>query len=411
MSHGSPCTTGHAAPQEALERRLESELAEIRTAGLWRELRRVDSAQGRRIRVGNREVLNFSSNDYLGLANHVVLREAAIKAIEKFGCGSGASRLVCGSLSPHHQFEESIAAFTGSEAALAFNSGHAAALGAIGALMGSHDVVVIDRLAHASLVDAVRLSGARLLVFPHNDLDGLERVLRRRDCQGAVRRPRVLVVTESVFSMDGDRAPLGEIVEIKDRFGAWLMVDEAHATGLFGDRRSGLGEQPGLGDRIEIRMATLGKALGSSGGCICGSRKLVDLLVNRARSFIFTTAPVPAASAAASAAIEIVQSDEGARRHHRLWQNVAGMAELLTDVTTSPANGASAIFPIVVGSESVAMKAASNLFERGVLAPGIRFPTVARGAARLRVSLTSDHTHDDLGLLARALREILANAG
>src|SRR5580692_4308675 len=254
---------------EELNRRLET----LREQGLRRELRRVDSAQGPRIKIGGETFLNFSSNDYLGLANHSALKEASIKAIEKFGAGAGASRLICGSLAPFHELEESLAAFKKTEAALTFSTGYAAAIGTICALLGKDDIIVIDKLVHASIVDAARLSGAKLRVFSHNDMEDLEKTLRwsssfslsgntlKRELQ-----PRVLVVTESIFSMDGDAAPLREIVALKEKYGAWLMVDEAHATGIIGTNGCGLAEELGVSDQIEIQMGTLGKALGASGG-------------------------------------------------------------------------------------------------------------------------------------------------
>ncbi len=270
-------------------------------------------------RIANRrarELLNFSSNDYLGLANDPALKEAARKAAENFGAGAGASRLICGSLAPHDELDKAIASFKGTPAALTFSSGYAAALGVICAVAGKDDVVVLDKLVHASIVDAARLSGAKLRIFAHNDLNELEDILRWANQRNATAagssRSRTLVVTESVFSMDGDLAPLREMVDLKEKYGAWLMVDEAHATGLFGEHRRGLAEELGVyPERVEIQMGTLGKALGSAGGYICGSKTLVDYLVNRARTFIFSTAPVPAAAAADRAAVELVQSAEG----------------------------------------------------------------------------------------------------
>src|SRR5947199_1104341 len=293
-------------------------LQSLREQGLYRELRRINSPQLPHTQVDGRTLLNFSSNDYLGLANDPVLKEAAIKGIERYGAGSGASRLVCGSLAPHHELEQAIAAFKGAEAALAFSSGYASAVGTICALLDAHDVIVIDKRVHACIVDGARLCGAELRVFAHNDLDHLAKVLRWADRRNSglsgKRRPRTLIVTESVFSMDGDFALLRELVELKDQHGAWLMVDEAHATGIYGEKRRGLAEEFGVAGRIEIQMGTLGKALGAAGGFICGSCHLIDYLVNRARSFIFSTAPAPAAAAAATAAIHLIQSEEGQLR-------------------------------------------------------------------------------------------------
>src|SRR5258708_7995145 len=278
---------------------LDYDLAErlntLRDAGLYRELRRTDSPQCTRIILDGKSLLNFSSNDYLGLANDPLLKEAAIKAIEDYGAGSGSARLISGSLAPHAKLEESLAHFKRTEAALSFSSGYMAAIGAVTALLSKHDVLIIDKLVHACIIDAARLSGAKLRVFAHNDLNDLEDLLkwadRHSEAGSSKTRPRILIATESVFSMDGEVAPLAEIVRLKEQYGAWLMVDEAHATGVFGPTRRGLVEETNTGARIEIQMGTLGKALGSAGGYICGSRKLIDFLVNSARSFIFSTAP------------------------------------------------------------------------------------------------------------------------
>ena len=380
-----------------LDQELSGRLGQIREAGLWRELRRVDSPQGPRIRIAGQELLNFSSNDYLGLAHHPALRDAAAKAAQDFGAGSGASRLICGSLAPHHQLEESLAQFKGTEAALAFSTGYAAALGAITAVLGKDDVIVVDKLVHACCVDAARLSGAKLRVFGHNDLDDLERILRWADGRGAEgRRGRTLVVTESIFSMDGDLAPLKDIVDLKERHGAWLMLDEAHATGLFGEHRRGVAEAFGVADRVEIQMGTLGKAFGTAGGYIAGSRVLADHLVNRARSFIFSTAPVPAAAAAARAGIEVVAGSDGAQRCHRLWTLVDFFKKGLVDSGWPPGLVQSAIIPLMVGDETAAVALADTLRASGVFIPAIRYPTVARGAARLRATLSAGHTAEEV---------------
>jgi 8-amino-7-oxononanoate synthase len=383
---------------------LNLRLDEIRRQGLYRELRRVDSPQSPRIVVNGRTLLNFSSNDYLGLADHSVLKEAAIKAVERFGSGSGASRLICGSLAPHHELETALAAFKGTESALTFSSGYVTAIGVICALTGKDDVLVLDKLVHASIVDAARLSGAKLRIFAHNDLNELEDILRWAG-QRAVpaRRPRAIILTESVFSMDGDLAPLKEIVALKQKYGAWLMVDEAHATGIFGPHRRGLADELSVSDQIEIQMGTLGKALGSSGGYICGPRVLVDYLINRARSFIFSTAPVPAAAAAAAAAVELVQSVEGKARCEKLTSLADQLKSGLAQTGWPAISVGSAIIPLIIGAESDALDAAAALLERGIFVPAIRYPTVARGGARLRVTLTAAHAPGDVSRLINAL--------
>jgi 8-amino-7-oxononanoate synthase len=389
---------------EELSLRLEA----LQKQGLRRELRRVDSAQGARIKIGGKTFLNFSSNDYLGLANHPLLKEAAIKAVKKFGAGAGASRLICGSLAPFHELEETLAAFKGTEAALTFSSGYVTAVGTICALLGKDDIVVIDKLVHASIVDAARLSGAKLRVFAHNDLNGLEKILKWAEKVQSPKSkvqstPKTLVVTESIFSMDGDAAPLREIVDIKKKFGAWLMIDEAHATGILGKNGRGLAEELGVSNQIEIQMGTLGKALGASGGYICGSRALIDFLTNRARSFIFSTAPVPAAAAAATAAIRFIQSEKGETRREQLWTRVG---ELQSQIANRKSQISSAIIPIVLGDENKAVAAAAKMRGQNIFVPAIRFPTVARGKARLRLTLTAAHSADDVSDLIRALKTL-----
>jgi 8-amino-7-oxononanoate synthase len=384
-----------------LSRRLE----EIREQGLYRELRRVDSPQTPHLHLDGKSYLNFSSNDYLGLANHPLLKEAAVKAVEQFGAGSGASRLICGSLAPHHELESALAHFKQTESALSFSSGYTAAVGTICALAGKDDVLVLDKLVHACVIDAARLSGAKLRIFAHNDLNELEDILRwaAERPPADARRPRALIVTESVFSMDGDVAPLREIVALKEKYGAWLMVDEAHATGFFGPARRGLADELSISNRIEIQMGTLGKALGSAGGYICGPRALTDYLVNRARSFIFSTAPVPAAAAAARAGVELVQSSEGATRRDRLWSLVGQLKSGLAPQGWPLPGVNSAIVPLLIGPEIAAMAAATALREAGIFVPAVRYPTVARGQARLRVTLTAAHDDKDIAVLLAAL--------
>ena len=381
------------------ERHLADELEAIREAGLWRELRRVDSVEANRITIEGREYLNFSSNDYLGLAGHPALGQAAKEAVERFGTGSGASRLVCGSLQPHHELEATLAGWLGAESALAFSSGFAAAQGALTSLVGQGDVVILDKKAHASMIDAAKLSGATLRVFRHNDLGNLEQRLQWAAAQGG----RVLVATESIFSMDGDRAPLSGIVELKERYGAWLMLDEAHALGLYGPLGQGLAAIDGLAKRIEIRMGTLGKAVGAAGGFICGSGSLIKLLVNKARSFIFSTAPSPAASAAARAGVEIIQGGEGETLRAQLWQRVEELRRGVESLGWSAPAGPSAILPLIVGGEAKAMAMMEQLREAGFFIPAIRYPTVARNEARLRVTVSASHSSGDVQGLLDAL--------
>ena len=390
----------------SLDAELNQRLTDLRSQGLFRELRRVDSPQGPHIQIGGQTLLNFSSNDYLGLANEPRLKEAAIKAVEKFGTGSGASRLICGSLAPHHELEEALADFKGAEAALSFSSGYATAIGTIDALLGRDDIVILDKFVHACIVDAARLSGAKIRVFAHNDLDDLEDKLKWAAANSRHSSPatrHILIITESIFSMDGDAAPLREIATLKEKYGAWLMVDEAHATGLYGKNRCGLAEELGVRDRIEVQMGTLGKALGASGGYICGSRTLIDFLVNRARSFIFSTAPVPAAAAAATAGVQFVQSSDGEARRKTLWAKVGKMPSAIGH---RPSAIHSAIIPLIIGDESKAVEAAAALRKQGIFVPAIRYPTVARGKGRLRVTLTAIHSSEEISQLIHALKTL-----
>jgi len=395
----------------SFDQELQRRLSVIRKDGLWRELHQIDSPQGTRIEIAGHTLVNFSSNDYLGLANHPALKEAAIRAVEKHGAGSGSARLISGSLAPHHELEERLAAFKGTEAALAFSSGYTTAIGTITALLGRDDVIILDRLVHACVVDAARLCGAKLRIFKHNDLNDLERILRWAQSRLTPQSSPALIVTDSIFSMDGDPAPLREIVELKNKYGAWLMVDEAHATGIYGSNRQGLTEELGVASEVEIQMGTLGKALGASGGYVCGSSQLIAYLVNRARSFIFSTAPVPAAVAAANAGIQLVQSNEGERLRAALVERVEQCKSNAAFRSMSHLTGnhpslrptVSAILPLVVGNEASALQIAGHLREHGLFVPAIRYPSVARGAARLRVTLTAAHAADDIATLTAAL--------
>ncbi|HEV2208170.1 MAG TPA: 8-amino-7-oxononanoate synthase [Verrucomicrobiae bacterium] len=380
---------------------LGERLKKLRAQDLYRELRWIDSPPGRLLQTGTQILLNFASNDYLGLANEPALKEAAKKAVERYGAGAGASRLITGSVTPQSELEEALTQFKGTEAALSFGSGYAAAQGAIVALISKQDLVIVDRLVHACIVDATRLSGATLRVFAHNDVADLEHVLEKAQTKRAG-TGNTLIITESVFSMDGDHAPLRELVLLKERYGAWLMVDEAHATGLYGPHRRGLAEELGVADHIEVQMGTLSKALGAAGGYICGSRALVDLLINRARPFIFSTAPVPAAAAAATAGIRFVQSVAGEERRKRLWTRARELSQLIG----FSEDRLSAIRPLVVGDERRAMEQAAALRARGFLVPAIRFPAVAHGSARLRLTLSASHTAEDVQLLAQTLLEL-----
>ncbi len=386
---------------------IAAELAELRARSLLRELREIDSPQQPTMEWAGKKLTNFSSNDYLGLATEPILRDAAKAAIDQYGVGSGASRLVCGTLTPHVRLEENLAEFKRTEAALSFNSGYAAALGTIGALVRKDDVVILDKLCHAALIDGARLSGAVVRVFPHNHLGRLESHLQwaRENYPDA----RVLVATEAVFSMDGDWPPLAEIVEMKDRYGALLLLDEAHAVGVIGTHGRGLADHLGLSARIDIHLGTLSKALGTSGGYICASRAIVQLLINRARSFIYSTAPAPASAAAASAAVDFLLSPAGEKRRQLLRTNLLHFADLMPRHFPSGRKIQSAIVPHIIGTADAALTASAQLADRGFFVPAIRFPTVPRDAARLRITLSARHTLKQISALCVELNSAAAS--
>ena len=381
------------------------DLDALRAASLFRTLRTVRSPQGPVVVTAQgAELLNFSSNDYLGLASSPAVREFFQQAVAAHGAGSGASRLVCGTLTPHTDLEDALAAFKKTEAALTFTSGYAAALGALPALVGAGDTVILDKLSHACLIDGAKLSGATLRVFPHNRTDKLESLLRQTRAASSA-DARVLVVTESVFSMDGDWAELAEIVRLKQAYGALLLLDEAHAFGILGSGGRGLADKLGLAKHIDIHFGTLSKAAGLSGGYLCASRDLIDLLINRARSFIYSTAPPPAVAATAAEIVRrILPAARGDERRARLWENLTRLHAGLQGRIPAPD---SAIVPLIIGGEQDAMDLSARLLAAGFLIPAIRYPTVARGSARLRLTLSAAHTGEQIDRLTDTLLDHL----
>ncbi len=389
--------------REGLDDALRHELEELEKAHLRRRLREVTTPQGAEIHCDGQRCVNFASNDYLGLAGESFMAEAAAKAARDYGVGSGASRLISGTQTPHLELERELALFKETEASLAFACGYSTALGTIPALVGNGDVVILDKLSHASLVDGARLSGATMRVFPHNDTETLASHLRW--AREKYPQARVLVVTESVFSMDGDLAPLSEIVALKEKHGAWLMLDEAHGVGVVGEGGRGLVQALGMQGRVEVQMGTLGKALGAAGGYIAGSRVLVDFLVNRARSFIFSTAPPPAQAAAAAAAVRWLQTGEGRARVERLASHRALLAGLCRGLV--PEELPSAIVPVMVGEEGAALEVAAKALQAGYYLPAVRYPTVPKGKARLRLTLTATQAEEQVRRVAAYLDSVL----
>ncbi len=372
-----------------------------------RRLVRIDTAPLPVIRSGGRELLCLCSNNYLGLAADPRLTEAAKAAVDRFGAGSGASRFVCGDLAVHEELEEALARFEGRESCVLFGSGYQANVGTLQALAGPGDAVIADRLDHASIIDGCRLSRARLFVYPHRDCERLERILARTGQY----RTRV-VVTDSIFSMDGDRAPLREIAALCSRHGALLMVDEAHATGLFGENGRGLCEETGVEDDVAVRLGTLSKALGSGGGFITGEKKLLDRIRNTARSFIYTTAPVPASCGAALEAVRILGA-EGPALRKEFWGKIAGFRRLLETAGIPLPGVESQILPLRCGTDEQATALARGLEAEGLWAPAILPPTVPAGTSRLRLTPIRTHTTGQLETCARLLvrhRDVFAAA-
>lgn len=449
-------------------------LDDLAARGLRRHLRRIDSAQGAHVIIDGRRLLCFCSNNYLGLANHPRVLAAARDALDRWGWGAGASRLVSGHMGPHAELEARLASFKRTEAALVFPTGYQANLAAVRTLAGPGDVVFSDKLNHASLIDAARGSGAELRIFPHRDYDKLEQLLERYTWHGhqggghpacqacethappSHRAQRRVIVTDSIFSMDGDAADLPRLVDLKRKYDAALCIDEAHACGIFGPRGSGLAELMGVEGDIDAIVGTLSKAFGGIGGFVAGSRELIDMLINTAGGFIYTTALPPPACAAAMAALDIIESPEGEDRRRRVLAYAARVRGTLASIQRSAradcvpllcqqwdpkhcsqssgtpqnddlastehsvlstqhssirqANGVppSPIIPLVVGEAGAAVQLSQKLEAEGLLIPAIRPPTVPRGSARLRISLSADHQPGHIDQLLAILGKNLA---
>ncbi|TVL98960.1 MAG: 8-amino-7-oxononanoate synthase [Candidatus Brocadia sp. WS118] len=374
------------------------ELADLQNRSLLREYKTIEGAQGPYVHINGKLYLSFCSNNYLGLANHPKIKQAAIEAIHQYGWGAGASRLVSGTMILHQELEKKIAEFKGTEAALLFPTGYMANLGALCALVSKGDIVIGDKLNHASIIDGCRLSAATFRVYPHKDVGQLESLLQRSS-----EYRRKLVVTDSVFSMDGDTAPLTEIVSIAKRHDAVLMVDDAHAMGVFGKQGKGLIEHYGLEGKIDVIMGSFSKAIGSIGGFIAGSKPLIDFLKNKSRSFIYTTALPPAVCAASLAGLTLIQED--ASLIDSLWRNITSLkTRLLQFMNTISVE--SPIVPLIVGSAEDAVNVATKLYENGILIPAIRPPTVPPGTSRLRISLMATHSEKDINRLIEILQYV-----
>lgn len=372
------------------------EIDELRERGLFRTMPAVAGLPGRVVTVDGRPGLNFSSNNYLGLAGHPALVQAMTDTAASCGAGSTASRLISGTSEVYLELESFIAAWKATEAALVFGSGYQANVGILTALTDDRDLIVSDELNHASIVDGCRLSRARVIIYPHLDLNRAEEALKSTGFR------RKLLVTESIFSMDGDRAPLKELDALCRRWGAFLMVDEAHATGVIGPRGRGLASEEAVVP--EIQMGTLGKAVGVCGAYVAGRRALIQVLVNKARPLIYSTAAAPAIQGAVLASLKIITSDEGEARRQRLAENTRTFHRLLKSAGLAVST-VSHIVPVRVGESARTMQVSTECLARGIFAHGIRYPTVPEGTARIRLTLMSDHTAEDLQQAVSVLTE------
>jgi 8-amino-7-oxononanoate synthase len=372
-------------------------LESLRTRGTYRRMRVLDGPQAPRMQVDGREVLLFAGSNYLDLAHHPDVVEAAERAVRSHGCAAGGSRLINGNLSLHEALEEDLAKFFGVDASLTFSTGYMANLGVISALVGSGDVVVSDALSHASIIDGCRLSRAETRVFPHGDVGALEETLR----EVAGRDRRVLLAIDGVYSMDGDVAPLAEMIPLAKRWGAMVLLDDAHGTGVIGPGGRGSAALCGVADEIDIHLGTLGKALGSFGAFVAGSHGLRDLLVNTARSFIFTCALAPPQVAAAGAALRVAEREPW--RREALARNAGELRRGLEEHGISTAPSTTQIVPVTIGENEPTMAICERLLERGFYAQGIRFPSVPAGSARLRVTPMATHSELEIHALVDAI--------
>lgn len=378
---------------------LAEEIEQWKAAGTYRPLTEIESEQGPRVVIRGKEVVQLSSNNYLGLTTHPRLRKAAIQAVETYGAGTGSVRTIAGTFSLHEQFEQKLAEFKHTEAALVFQSGFTANVGVVSSILSEQDVVISDALNHASIIDGIRLTKAGRRIYKHVDMEDLEKALQ--ETQSARTR---LVVTDGVFSMDGNIAPLPEIVELCEKYNAIVMVDDAHASGVLGKNGRGTVDHFGLHGRVHIQIGTLSKAIGVLGGYVAGPKVLRDYLIHRARPFLFSTSHPPAVTAACIEAIHVMVEEP--EIIDRLWQNARFFKDGLkklgfdTGISTTP------ITPVIIGDDALTMKFSDSLFEEGVYAQGIVFPTVQKGKARIRTIVTATHTQEDLQACLDAFEKV-----
>jgi glycine C-acetyltransferase len=383
---------------------LDEAMAGLKAEGLYRRLRVLHGEQRAEARFDGRDVVNLSSNNYLGLTTHPKLRDAALKAVKDLGVGSGSVRTIAGTMELHMELERRIAAFKKTEASVVFQSGFAANAGTVAAILGKDDLILSDELNHASIIDGARLSRAAIRVFPHRDVAALARLLE--ETADVKRR---LVITDGVFSMDGDIAPMPQIAALAREHGAIMMVDDAHASGVLGKAGRGTVDHFSIHGQVDIQVGTLSKAIGVLGGYVCGSKTLIEYLYHRARPFLFSTSHPPAVAAACLAAFDVLESEP--ERIQKLWSNTDRFKKGLARIGFNTGTSETPITPIMVGEADLAMKFSDRAFERGVFAQGIGFPTVAKGTARLRTIVTATHTEEELDRALSILEDVGRSLG
>ncbi|UFJ42220.1 glycine C-acetyltransferase [Brevibacillus humidisoli] len=378
---------------------LEAELNQLREKGTFRQLLEVESEQGARVKINGREVIQLSSNNYLGLTTHPRLKEAAEQAVKRFGVGTGSVRTIVGTFTMHEELERRLADFKHTEAALVFQSGFTANVGVLSSILGDQDVVISDELNHASIIDGIRLTKAARRIYKHCDMDDLEKALQETQTY----RTR-LVVTDGVFSMDGDVAPLPDVVALAERYNALVMVDDAHASGVFGRNGRGTVDHFDLNGRVHIQVGTLSKAIGVLGGYVASTQTVRDYLIHRGRPFLFSTSHPPAVTAACIAAIDVLLEEP--ELIDKLWENTRFFKEGLHQLGFNTGRSESPVTPVIVGEGSLAMKLSDRLLEEGVMGQGIAFPTVPENAARVRTIVTAQHTREDLETALAAFEKV-----
>ena len=378
---------------------LTAELDSLKSQGLYRRLRILEGEQRASTSFDHRSVVNLSSNNYLGLTTHPRLREAAIKAVETYGVGSGSVRTIAGTMAIHMELEERLADFKKTEAAVVFQSGFTANAGTVSSVLTKEDVVVSDELNHASIIDGCRLSRATIKVFPHKDVDAARRIL-----ETIPRTQRTLLITDGVFSMDGDLGPLPALCDLAEEFGCIMMVDDAHASGVFGANGRGTVDHFGMHGRVDIQVGTLSKAIGALGGYVAGTKDFIEFLHHRARPFLFSTSHPPSVAATCIAALDLLLEEPALI--DRLWDNTRFFKAGLQSLGFNTGLSESPITPVIVGDGALAMQLSDGLFARGVFAQGIAFPTVARDKARVRTIVTATHTRDELQFALDTFRTV-----